>query len=439
MGSKLVHAHWDTIVVGGGLSGVSTAVSAAREGNKVLVVDKLASLGGSPVHALVSPMMDSRIAHGRNLVELEERLKRHGLTTREDKDRMGYVWFSPEVLAVVLEEMLFDAGGELLLEATLCGVHIEDDKIIGLDVMTCEGFLLLTADQFVDATGDALLSRLAGVPCEAGDDNGNNQVCSLRFGMAGIDVAAYRNYCLSLGDTFSPLVDGYFWESAMVAGKGFALEPLFTEGVDEGLLDPSDLVYYQCFSIPGAPSAMAFNCPHLPSVPVCTTAASRTTALVEGRRRVQRLVRFLQQKMPGFEHAFLTQTASMLGVRESWRIRGSYVLDVEDYMQRARFADAVSRGTWYIDVHSATKGLVHMEKYQPGEYYEIPYRCLTNSVVKNVITVGRCISTSFLVQASIRIQQTITDMGDTAGRACARAHAQGVELAEFDGTGLIDW
>ena len=112
-------------------------------------------------------------------------------------------------------------------------------------------------------------------------------------------------------------------------------------------------------------------------------------------------------------------------------------MDVDDYVRRARFDDAVARGTWYIDVHSATKGLVHMEKYKPGEYYEIPYRCLTNPTVRNMLTVGRCISTSFLVQASVRIQQTAIDMGDSAGRACARALAAGVELADFDGLGLL--
>ena len=223
----------------------------------------------------------------------------------------------------------------------------------------------------------------------------------------------------------------------MVSGKGFKLEPLFRKGVEEGVLHEDDLVYYQCFSLPGEPGCMAFNCPHLPALRSNTSAFARSEALSDGRRRVRRLVTFLTRHMPGFEGAFLIREAGMLGVRESWRIRGSYVLDVDDYVRRARFDDAVARGTWYIDVHSATKGLVHMEKYKPGEYYEIPYRCLTNLTVRNMLTVGRCISTSFLVQASVRIQQTAIDMGDSAGRACARALAAGVELADFDGLGLL--
>ena len=158
-----------------------------------------------------------------------------------------------------------------------------------------------------------------------------------------------------------------------------------------------------------------------------------------GRRSIRRLVNFLVGYVPGFEDAYLIRSADMLGIRESWRIEGSYVLDVDDYIERARFDDAVAKGTWYIDVHSSTKGLVHMEKYQRGEYYEIPYRCLTNCVVGNLLTVGRCISTSFLVQASVRIQQTAIDMGDSAGKACARALAEGVELNKYDGKGLTDY
>lgn len=129
------------------------------------------------------------------------------------------------------------------------------------------------------------MSRMAGVPCAAGDDAGNNQISSLRFEMGGIDVERYRRYCLSLGDDFSPMVDGFFWESAMVAGQGFKLEPLFRRGVADGVLEESDLVYYQCFSVPGEPGVMAFNCPHLPGLKSNASAMARTCACRRRRAR----------------------------------------------------------------------------------------------------------------------------------------------------------
>ena len=152
-GSLPVLGRWDTVVVGGGTAGASAAISAAREGNSVLVVERLASLGGTPTHALVTPMMDSRVSHGRNLNEIERRLNALGVTTREDDDLMGYIWFTPETFAEVLEQMLLEAGGQALYDATLVAADVKDGAIAAIEVMTVEGPRAILAEQFVDATG----------------------------------------------------------------------------------------------------------------------------------------------------------------------------------------------------------------------------------------------------------------------------------------------
>lgn len=429
------YGRYDTVIVGGGTAGSSAGISAAREGNRVLIVEKGLMLGGAATLGLVTPMMESFVPHEENFHLIEERLRGEGLETRS-KQMAQYVWSTPEAKADVLEDLFLEAGGEILYDATLVDCVVEGDAIQAIVVLTAGGYVTIEADQFVDASGDAWLSRLAGVPVDGGDDEGNNQMSSLRFEMGGIDVDAYRSYCLSLGDDFSPLVEGYFWESAMVAGKGFKLEPLFQQAVADGVLQPEDLVYYQCYSLPGRPGCLAFNCPHLSRLKRNADPRARSAAITDGHRMIRRLVAFLTSYMPGFEHAYLLREATALGTRESWRIRGLYQLTEDDYLARARFDDAVAKGDWYIDVHSATKGLVHMDKFQPGEYYEIPYRCLVNDRITNMMTIGRCISTTFLVQASIRIQPTLIDMGDSAGRACARAHAAGIALNAYPGTGL---
>lgn len=436
MMASLEHmGYWDTVVVGGGTAGTAAAIAAARAGNHTLIVEKTINVGGTAVNGLVTPMMPSYVDHGQVFCDLETRLRSYGLETRDDK--MGYVWSTAETKAQAIEELLLEAGVELLYEAQLVGCQVQEQQIHTIFVMTVKGILAISAEQFVDATADAVLSRMAGVPCDSGDENGNNQMTSLRFEMAGIDVDEYRNYCLSLQDKFSPLTSGFFWESAMVGGRDFKIEPLFMKGVEAGLLQLEDLTYYQCFSLPGAPGAMSFNCPHLTFIKNNTDPVQRSKAVVQGRQMVMRLVKFLQTFMPGFQHAFITRTASELGVRESYRIQGKYCLTETDYVQRARFTDVVARGDWYIDVHSATKGIVHMEKYRKGEYYEIPYRCLVNNYVFNLITVGRCISTTFLAQASIRIQPTVIDMGESAGIACALAKKSGTALTYFTGENLF--
>lgn len=432
---------YDVAVVGGGSAGSACAIRCAQLGLSVVVIDRYAMLGGSATNATVCPMMPTHVAHRGVFAQIERELRASGEATRDGTTAM--LWFAPERLGMVYERLLTGSGGEVLYDATLVDVldapgadsatRPAPRRLRHLVVMTAQGLVGVEAGVMVDASGDAVLARLADVPTRSGDEAGANQVCSLRFTMGGIDVDAYRDYCLSLGDEFSPLKSGFFFESAMVAGRGFALEPIFRQGVAEGLLSEGDLRYYQAFSVPGKPGVMAFNCPHIPSLVSNTTARGRSAAIVEAHAAIDRLARFLRAKMPGFGSSFLVGVAPMLGVRESWRIDGVYRLTEQDYARQARFDDGLVRGDWFIDVHSQSKGLFHQKGYQPGDYYEIPYRCFIAPQVSNLLVVGRCISTTFLMQASVRIIPTVIDMGDAAGCACALSAANGVPPLALSG------
>ena len=87
-------------------------------------------------------------------------------------------------------------------------------------------------------------------------------------------------------------------------------------------------------------------------------------------------------------------------------------------------------------MHSNKKGLFHQNTYQHGDYYEIPYRSMVTDEAENLIVAGRCISTTFLMQASVRILPTVIDMGDVAGSACTLAHTTGQPLCRLDGSRL---
>lgn len=424
----------DVLVVGGGASGCAAGVRCAMEGLKVLVADRFGMLGGTATNALVCPMMPTYVDHLEVLSLLEEQLKCQGATTRDDLTTM--MWFAPEQLGEASEQLLYEHGGHALYDAMLVDVIGSKDAIHDAVFMTVEGLVAVHASSFVDATGDAVLTRLAGVPTMSGDDEGVNQVSSLRFTMGGIDVDAYRDYVLSLDDHFSPLTSGYFFESAMVAGRGFKLEPIFREGIERGLFEEEDLRYYQAFSIPNEPGCMAFNCPHVASMRRNTTAVARSAALREGHVRIRRMATFLKRMMPGFQDSYLLQVAPMIGIRESWRLKGKYVLTEQDYADQARFPDGLVKGDWYIDVHSNKAGLFHQNTYEHGDYYEIPYRSMVCDQVDNLIVVGRCISTTFLMQASVRILPTVIDMGDVAGSACKLAKESRTPLSQIDGSKL---
>jgi hypothetical protein len=123
----------------------------------------------------------------------------------------------------------------------------------------------------------------------------------------------------------------------------------------------------------------------------------------------------------------------MLGVRESRRIVGDYVLTEEDYLGQARFADAVAKNAYPIDVHSTSaKGGLIMKHLPPGCYHEIPYRCMLPVGVERLLVAGRCVSATFVAQAAIRIQQNCRALGEAAGLAAAMCARDGVTPREID-------
>lgn len=426
---------WDVIIAGGGSAGASAGITCAREGLSTLIVEKSLRLGGTSVNALVTPMMRSFTGHHSNFFDLESQLHAQGCETRDDV--LGeMLWYTPEDMSEALEVLYTGAGGQVLYEAVLVDCAAEEGSVRYLILALPEGLRAVEGRCFVDASGDAVLARLAGAEVAHGDENGNDQMTSLRFEMGGIDVERYRAYVMSLGDTYSKFPRGYFYESAMVGGRDFVLEPLFQKGVADGALRPEDLRYFQTFSLPGRPDCLSFNCPHLAALTDNTRAVDRSAAIVEGHAMIRRLARFLRRYMPGFEKAYLLKEASMLGIRESYRLVGRYVLTEEDYTGQARFPDGVARGDWYIDVHSATRGLYHKKTYEKGDYYEIPYRAMVCDGIKNMAVAGRCISATFMMQASVRIIPTCLDMGQAAGAACAAALREGIALNEVDGAAL---
>lgn len=421
----------ECVVVGGGTAGVTAAFAAAREGVDTLVIEKTNALGGTQTNALVSPMMPTYVRpRGINKLILDT-LEARGIRT--DDGTTNCRWFNVEALTSVTEDLLDQAGCDILYDAVVIDVIETDASVTHLVVQTCAGLVAIGAKTIVDASADAVIARVTGVPVSSGDRDGDNQQMTFRFEMGGIDVARVRSHVLGLGETFCRIEDPDFFEIVMVPGKGHVLEPLFRDGLASGELRPDDLKYFQAFTQPGKPGVFSFNCPHIPHLTDTTDPFVRSKAVRVGRQMIQRISQFLIRRLPGFEQAFLLKEATQLGVRESYRIQGQYVLSELDYAQRARFTDAIARGDWYVDVHSVKGDGELPKKYEPGEFYEIPYRALVTHEVNNVIFAGRHISSTFLMQASLRIQPTLRDVGEAAGLAVAASLETNTSLRELDG------
>jgi hypothetical protein len=130
---------------------------------------------------------------------------------------------------------------------------------------------------------------------------------------------------------------------------------------------------------------------------------------------------FMNEYVPGFEKAYLCHSAGTVGVRETRRITGDYRLTAEDVLGAVKFDDAVARGTYPIDVHNPEgKGTVLMY-LPPGEYYDIPLRCLLPLGLDNLLVAGRCISGTHEAHSSYRVMPICVATGQAAGVCAALA------------------
>lgn len=321
-------------------------------------------------------------------------------------------------MTLIYDEMCAEAGVDVLFQTVVVDTVVEGSKIMACIVQTIAGLAAIQARTFIDCTGDAYLSRSAGVPYEQGyEKTGNNQPLSFRFEMGGIDIERlYQYVAVELKEDWCKSEPPYFEiAEAMHRKQRYKLEELMAKGVENGEITQEEAEYMQAYTIIGKNGVMSMNCPEIPVKFKATDPVSYSKAVAYGRRMMHHIANYLIRHLPGFEKAFISREAAMLGARESWRIRGKHYLVEEDYHNQSRFPDAVCRTAWFIDAH----GEKVSEKLPQGGYYEIPYGSLVTEEVENLIVAGRCISASFILQASMRIQPTCMSIGEAAGIAAA--------------------
>ena len=426
----------DVCVVGGGVAGVAAAVSAGKRGSHAVIVERGIALGGLQTLGCVVPCMKSYAPDSDTsfVTAVKEKLTAHGVL-HDDKTEASEVsiWTNPEIMALIYDELCTEAGVDILYNMTFMDVVKTGSAVAYVIVQTISGLRAIKAKVFIDGSGDAILARAAGVPSERGfEKTGNNQPMSFRFEISGIDLEKlYHHVKFVLKDPISQTQFPHFEiAEARHRSRKFILEQFMMDGVASGELTEEDAEYMQGYVVLNKGGTMAMNCPELPVKYSSTDPLSYSKGVTVGRQMMHRIANYLIKHMPGFENAYLNKEASMLGARESWRIKGKYYMVEDDYHNRSRFPDAVARTAWYIDAHGE-----HVADLLPkGEYYEIPYRSLICNEVPNLIVAGRCISASFILQASMRIQVTCMSIGEAAGVAAnwGLTHGQNVNEIRWD-------
>lgn len=330
------------------------------------------------------------------------------------------------VVRALFEVIMARAGALRVVDAVL-----EDRTITHVIVNNKNGLAAYKAKCFIDCTGDADLIKLVGASYQSGNHNRVNQPVSLRFDMAGIDFERFHAYMRSLGN------DQYKYFAMNTPG----MKDIIRKAYENGVLTEQDACYFQAFGIPGRPDGMNFNCPELTTKENVVDAEFMTQKQLEGKKAIMRLRKFLRDYIPGFENAYITSIAQLVGFRESRRIEAEYMLTIEDVLTYRKFPDGIAASHYPIDVHGVddvSLGLKYQHDVPVDEqYWEVPFRVMIPKTLDNVLTAGRCAGMDFRAQSAARIQPTCRSMGEAAGIAAAMAvKNEAVRFNEIDGTAV---
>ncbi|WP_378948453.1 FAD-dependent oxidoreductase [Mesorhizobium sp. ANAO-SY3R2] len=398
-----VMARPDVLVVGGGAAGTAAAMAAAREGAEVLLVERYGFLGGTLTAVTLGGFCGAYTVDGDSIartvggiyVEMEERMRsRDAVLPPRHVGRIASVPYDPPSLRLVSDEMVAEAGVSVLFHAFASAVYSEDGKVRTVVLETKGGRKAVMPKVVIDCTGDGDVAALAGCPYELGD-GGITQFGSSMFRLAGVDVAACREISR----------DGLRDILQQASDKGYDL-PRTAAAM---YVHPIEGTVHLNTTRVARPDGQPFN---------LVDPLELSAAEIEGRRQAYLYEEVFRRFVPGFERARIVDLGAQIGIRESRLIRCDQVLTKDHIYACAKPMDRIACNSWPIEVHA--QGTRTVWEYMPdGEYYGIPYGCLTPVGVDNLWVAGRNISATHEAQASARVSSPCYALGQAAGTAAA--------------------
>ena len=415
------HNRYDIVVVGGGPAGIAASMAAARNGAKTLLVEQAAFLGGCltlghPINGFFS-LNGAQVVNGiaeemfQRIVALDGSA---GHVEVLGSFLRTYDLVDAEVLKYVAQEMVLEAGTELLLHAFALDAIVEDNRIAGVVIAGKGGVEVIPATIVIDCSGDADMAARAGAAFQKGrESDGQMQGVTMMFRLNRVDTERLPElfpegiaYAVKPGSTKPSFLRGtgtlLHWRDALVAERG---------------LDRPDRWLYVNSLRDGE---FAANVTKIAGVDA-TDTWDLTRGEIETRRQVMNLHAFLKRHVPGFEKSALIATGPALGVRETRRIIGEYRLEVTDVLEARDFPDNIGRGGFPVDLHLVDGSGCYQEFIRDGQSYGIPYRSLVPAQVDQLLVAGRAISATHEAAASVRIMAQCMATGQAAGTAAALA------------------
>ena len=454
-----VVAEADVVVAGGGTAGVVAALAAARQGARVILIERYGCLGGMVTtgnagltmymkysgepekHAedqttLATDPAQVQVAGGITK-EIADRLIRTGVGIGNTGQAGSYVFTSSEDFKYLLFEMMKEAGVVMRLHSWVVDVLMDGDAVTGVVTESKSGRQVILAKQVIDATGDGDVAFQAGVPFTVGmtEDDLSVQYGSkvgvmtpmgVMFKMGNVDVNRLLEWAGEEPRHFR--VQRFAQLTYEEVVERFAKGEMACCMISSGQEGPPK--GFQVYNLP-TPGVVTLCCP-------CawgdgTKVEDLTEAEVTMAALVQEWVRNVQA-VPGFEGSFLLDCPE-IGVRETRHMAGDYVLNMEDVYNGEEFADCIGRGSHPIDSPNRVPWLKDVAKAFPDRWsFGIPYRSLLAKGIANLHVVGRCMSTTHEAFGSIRptVQCMIT--GEAAGVAaalCAQSDLPDLRALDF--------
>lgn len=412
----------DVLVCGGGVSGFSAAVSAARCGAKTMLIESGGFLGGTATKGLVAPFMTCYDAEGKERIikglysELEERLVKLNGAVPADKSLVGNSYngyrpmghkgvlpFDQEIIKIVFDEMCLESGVKLLYHTTLIGCDCQDNNISCVYAADSNDIISIKAKMFIDTTGSSALAYKAGAQTMRGNEDGILQTNSMFFVISGVDKAYVDEHMKKHTERRDR-----FYMDVIEQGKKDGTFPCGTPTI-------------RMFENPNG--TYSVNMAQIDEQMNELDTEEITNAEISQRLQIQKLIKFLRENIPGLENIELVATASDLGIRESRRIVGKTIFRLDDILQCRKFDDRIAVCANSIDIHE--KNRVNYTTHIGNNYY-IPLSCLISNNIDNLLTAGKSLSADKYAFAAVRVIPPCFAMGEAAGVTAALAVKQGV-------------